>query len=274
MSWFDSVVSGVGSLFSGDNSIGGTLVSTVVTGYALNKVSKSLEKAQSEVKSGASSPSVTTTTDAAGNKRTVVATDFGQLLTFPANQDNKVPVLYGTAYVPGVVTDAVMSATRQEMTYVVTICETTGQTNLGQGTQSHITFDEVLWNNNRIVFKADGITAESTVDNGGNVDTNVDGLIKVYCYNNGSHYSTSPAGYTAAQSVAYDIVPNWTPFYTMDGLVFVVVKVTYNKTKGVTGIPNMSFKLTNTMNKPGDCIYDYMTNTRYGAGIPAEDIYV
>lgn len=274
MGWFDSVVSGVGSLFSGDNSIGGTLVSTVVTGYALNKVSKSLEKAQSEVSSGASSPSVTTTTDAAGNKRTVVATDFGQLLTFPANQDNKVPVLYGTAYVPGVVTDAVMSATRQEMTYVVTICETTGQTNLGQGTQSHITFDEVLWNNNRIVFKADGITAESTVDNGGNVDTNVDGLIKVYCYKNGSHYSTSPAGYTAAQSVAYDIVPNWTPFYTMDNLVFVVVKVTYNKTKGVTGIPNMSFKLTNSMNQPGDCIYDYMTNTRYGAGIPAEDIYV
>lgn len=270
MSWLDSIVDGVGSLFGG-NSTAGNLLSTAVTGYALYKVSKSTEKA-SETKT--SSSGAVTTTDSAGNKRTVVPTDFGQLLTFPANQDNKIPVLYGTAYVPGVITEAVMSADRQTMTYVVTICTTTGQTNLGQGTQSVISFDEVLWSNNKITFDTDGVTAKSTTDAGGNVDTNVDGLIKVYCYNNGSHHSVSPAGYTAAQTVAYDIVPNWTPLYTMDGLVFVVVKVTYNKTKGVTGIPNMSFKMSNTMTQPGDCIYDYMTNTRYGAGIPAEDIYV
>jgi hypothetical protein len=33
----------------------------------------------------------------------------------------------------------------------------------------------------------------------------------------------------------------------------------------------MRFKIQNSMTLPGDCIYDYMTNTRYGAGIdPAE----
>jgi hypothetical protein len=26
------------------------------------------------------------------------------------------------------------------------------------------------------------------------------------------------------------------------------------------------------MNKPGDVLYDYMTNERYGAGIPAAEI--
>jgi len=28
------------------------------------------------------------------------------------------------------------------------------------------------------------------------------------------------------------------------------------------------------MDQPGDVLYDYMTNTRYGAGIPVEDIDV
>jgi hypothetical protein len=26
------------------------------------------------------------------------------------------------------------------------------------------------------------------------------------------------------------------------------------------------------MTLPGDCVFDYMTNTRYGAGIPKEEI--
>jgi hypothetical protein len=54
--------------------------------------------------------------------------------------------------------------------------------------------------------------------------------------------------------------------------VFAIVKITYTKDKGVSGVPNMQFSLTNSMSLPGDCIYDYMTNTRYGAGIAASDI--
>jgi len=55
--------------------------------------------------------------------------------------------------------------------------------------------------------------------------------------------------------------------------VFVAIKMNYNKDKGLTRIPTFRFKLTNTMTMPGDCIYDYMTNTRYGAGIDATEIY-
>jgi 1-deoxy-D-xylulose 5-phosphate reductoisomerase len=58
----------------------------------------------------------------------------------------------------------------------------------------------------------------------------------------------------------------------MNNLVFAIVEVTYNKTKNVTSLPNMSFAIQNSMTMPGDCLWDYMTNTRYGAGIPASEI--
>lgn len=253
MGWFDSITSGIGSLFGGNSVLGG-ITSAVITGYALKKVSDSVSKATSE-----------TTT------KTVVATDFGSLVTITASQDNKIPVLYGTAYVPGIITEAVMSADRQTMTYVFTICEKTGNTI--DGAPSTISFDEILWNGNKINFDADGITALSTIDSGGNVDTNIAGLVKIYCYNDGSSNSTSPVGYNAITSWAYQQVTNWNSSFTMDNLVFVVVKVTYNKTKGVTGVPALTFKLRNSMNQPGDCMYDYMTNARYGCGILPEDIY-
>jgi hypothetical protein len=59
----------------------------------------------------------------------------------------------------------------------------------------------------------------------------------------------------------------------MSNLVFAVVRLTYDSDKGVTSIPNMQVRVKNTMTLPGDCVYDYMTNTRYGAGIPPGEIY-
>lgn len=256
MSWYDSIVSGIGSLFGGKSVLGG-VVSSVITGYALNKVQQSISK---------------DTAKNSSTTRTVTATDFGQLITLPSNQDNKIPVLYGTAYVPGVITDAVMSADRQTMSYVVTLCECTGQTI--SGAQSQISFNEILWNGNKIQFDTDGVTALSTIDSGGNVDTNIAGLVKVYCYKRGSSQSASPAGYTAATTWAYQQVPNWNSSYSMDDLAFIVVTVKYDKTKGVVGLPNLLVKMTNSMNQPGDCMYDFMTNTRYGCSIKPEDIYL
>lgn len=58
----------------------------------------------------------------------------------------------------------------------------------------------------------------------------------------------------------------------MDDLVFAIVKITYSKDKGMNRLPNMQFTITNSMKLPGDCLYDYMTSTRYGAAIPAADI--
>jgi hypothetical protein len=62
-------------------------------------------------------------------------------------------------------------------------------------------------------------------------------------------------------------MPGWDSAKTMDQLIFAVVELTYDKTKGVTALGKWNFEITNTMTQPGDCLYDYMTNTRYGVGI-------
>jgi hypothetical protein len=59
----------------------------------------------------------------------------------------------------------------------------------------------------------------------------------------------------------------------MNNLIFAVVEVNYSLDKGITNLPNMTFTITNSMSQPGDVIYDYMRNTRYGAAIPVEEIY-
>ena len=58
----------------------------------------------------------------------------------------------------------------------------------------------------------------------------------------------------------------------MNNLAFVLVSIVYNAEKNLTGLGNMQFKVTNTMKQPGDVLFDYMTNARYGAGIPEAEI--
>jgi hypothetical protein len=267
MGWFDDAVDavkGVSSFFN-ENKVLGSLLSTVITGYSLYKVTDSISKDNEASNSSSSGSSGT------GAARPI-PTDFGQPIQIPANQDNKIPVFYGNAVVGGIVTEAVMSNNRQTMTYVITICEKTGATNLGAGADSVISFEKIYWNDQLVTFQSDGITASYLTNSVGDVDPNVDGLVKIWCYNNGSGFSTSPVGYSAASTVAYNNVPNWDSNFTMNGLVFVVVQITYNKARQVTGLPTMKFHLKNTLEQPGDVIYDYMTNTRYGAGIAPGDI--
>ena len=58
----------------------------------------------------------------------------------------------------------------------------------------------------------------------------------------------------------------------MENLLFAVVEINYNREKGLTQLGTWNFEIENDMNKPGDVMYDYMTNTTYGAGIHEDDI--
>jgi hypothetical protein len=92
-------------------------------------------------------------------------------------------------------------------------------------------------------------------------------------YRNGSTSGVVPAGYSGSVPNAYSVVPSWTSAWSMTGLAFAVVRVEYNKEKGITGVGNMRFDAESSMTFPGDVLYDQMTNTKYGAGIPAGEIY-
>ena len=262
MSWLDdivdfgsSVVSGVGSFF-GSNSLGSNVLKSVLTGVALNKVTNSINKSNDSVKDAKTAP-----------------VDPGVRIQTKASTEQKIPVLYGTATFGGSLIDARMTSNNKIMYYCYALCENTG-TMLSTGGASSISFNTVYWNDQRIVFKADAITADYMVDRNGTIDKSINDLVKVYLYRSGSGSSSQAftTGTSGTQANAYSIVPGWDSTWTLDNLAFMVVRVEYNKEKGITGIANMTVNMANSMTMPGDVLYDMMTNTRYGAGIAPADI--
>jgi len=205
--------------------------------------------------------------------QTTFVADYGVREQIDPDTETKIPVVYGTAFVGGAITDAFMSEDNQTMWYCMTLSEKTGII-YGTGQPSVINFEAVYWNETQVNFNTNGITAKSLSDDSGNNSEDINGLVEFYFYNNGSTSPAKLSGYSNGNTrPAWEIMPNWTTSHTMNELVFVIIKVTYNKEKNITGLGNMQFKLRNTMNQPGDCLYDYMTNTRYGAGITPEEIY-
>lgn len=257
MSWFDDLLDyGSQALdwFTG-NSVGASIARTASTGYALNRVTNSINKTESK----------STTTAAA-------AKDTGVRVQVNPDTEYKVPVVYGTATLGGAITDAYLTDDHQTMYYVITICEKTGYTNLGQGAASTFTFKKIFWDDNQLVFGSDGVSVTGWIDRTGVLSNAIGGQIKVYCYAGSSTLGVKPAGFTGPIPNAYAVMPGWTSLHNMNDLVFAIVQVTYSREKSVTGLGNMRFQIQNSMTNPGDCLYDYMTNTRYGAGIAPSEI--
>ena len=251
MSFIDSIV-GFGKKalgFVGGSSIGGQLARTALLGYALNRVAASAQKANQQQ-------------------------DKGTQLTLDPDTEHSVPVLYGEGYVTGKITDAVLAPNNFDMWVCFTLCERTG--NLINGTPSAISFKEIYVDGMRLGFKDNGTTVSTIWDDSGNNSEQWADLIEVYPYSGGSaspvSFYTESAGNTLP---AYNIMPGWTTTDTMNDLVFCIMKFRYNseQNRKLTSIGReIKFRLKNTMTEPGDCLYDYMTNTRYGAGIPAAEI--
>lgn len=257
MSFLDSVLDfGKSALgFLTGNSIGGSLARTALTGYALNKVTNSITKENAVTES----------------KRI----DPGVRLQVNPSPEHRIPVVYGTALIGGIITDAVLTNNDQTMYFVLTICERTGNTNLGQGAASTFGFKNIYWDGNRLSFQSDAVTVSGWTDRTGTVDTSANGKIKIWCYGGNSTTPVAPSPYTPSSALpnAYSIMPGWTANHTMNDLVFAVIRVDYDAENNIKNLGNVKFEIVNSMNQPGDCLYDYMTNTRYGAGIPDTEIY-
>lgn len=186
--------------------------------------------------------------------------------------DNTVPVVYGQAFIGAKIIDAVLSADNQTMWYAMVLCEQTG-TLMSTGNPSVITVNEIYWNQSKVNFNTDGITAKSLSDESGNVSEDINGLVKFYVFSGDSTKPSSIGSVTTSNTLpAYSLFPNWTSSHMCRDLVFVLVRVEYNATKQITGLGSLEFKVNNTMTLPGDCINDYMTNAVYGAGIKPEEI--
>lgn len=257
MSFLDDLVDFGSSALDwlGSNSIGSSLARTALTGYALNQVTSSINK------------------DNEAAKNTTNAVDPGVRLQVSPDTEYRIPLVYGNATLSGTVTDAVMTSDNKTMYYCIAICEKTGAVNLGAGSASTFTFVDVYWDDARLIFHTDGQTVSGFVDKANNFCSDYDGKIKIWCFAGNSTMPVVPQNYSnTSLANAYTIMPNWTTAHMMSDLVFAIIKVDYDATAGVKGLGTVKFNITNSMNQPGDCLYDYMTNQRYGAGIDPTEI--
>lgn len=253
---------------TGKGTLGGLAISAITaftSGSSNNSVKLGNESTQEKV--------FTTETT-----RTTIGADLSKVST-----NNAIPVVYGTTWLPGIVTDVQPGTDGCSMYYVITLCETTGTILSASGAASTITVDRVQWKDYQITFASNGHTSANLyypyVDgplSTSSINSELAGKIDVYAYNGGSANGTN-IRYGAGSGTAADartIVPNWGSNHTMSDLVFVVIRIDYTDGQDLKGVSDFKFQVTNTMKKPGDVLYDYMTNTRYGAGIPASEIDV
>lgn len=190
----------------------------------------------------------------------------------PPAGDNKLPVVYGTAFVGGIVTDLSISADNQNIYYVLALAEVTN-TETG-GTPDTITFGNVYWGGKRCVF--DGTDTTSVVglldESTGITDTTVAGKINIYLYKNGSNNGANTTQSAIQVMSQPGLTYTWDANKLMTNCAFAIVHLKYSASANVTGLQQTRFQITNSRHKPGECMLDYWTSTRYGAAIPLSQI--
>jgi hypothetical protein len=193
--------------------------------------------------------------------------DVGNRQQIPPATDNKVPVVYGEAWIGGTIIDLSISENNQELYYVLALSEVTGN---GSDT---ITFGDAYWGGKKVTFKADGFTVASLTDeSSGVVDTTVDGRMQFYFYNNGSFSPTNSTQNAISLMQTSGLIYTWDADKLMTDTAFVIIHLTYSQTANVRGIEQTRFQLTNSRSSTGDVFYDYLTNEVYGGAIPVGQV--
>lgn len=177
--------------------------------------------------------------------------------------DNKIGIAYGRNFMSGPITDVAISNQNNTMHYCITLSEFVAG--------STYTLNQTYWGDRRLNFTAHNVTSYYDA----NATTREDwaNKIRVRIYAGGTA-SSNQVFPTSSKVAATTMMPHWTDTtnYTMEGLVFVMMEVDYDAENSLTGLGAMSFDITNSMNNPGEVLFDYMTNTRYGAGLANADI--
>lgn len=197
----------------------------------------------------------------------------GNRQQLPPAGDNKIPVVYGSAYTGGIITDMSISQNNQDIYWVISLCEVTN-TESG-GTPDEITFGNVYWGGKKVIFsttagqlyKVTGLQDEST----GEIQ-DVAGYMDIWLYKNGSsnpaNSSTNAISVMSTAGLEY----TWDGSKLMSNCAFAIVHIKYSQSRNLTGLSQTRFQVTNSRTNTGDCFLDYFTSTRYGAAIPLANI--
>ena len=190
---------------------------------------------------------------------------IGNRVQLPPSTDNKIGVVYGTAYMKPIIIDAKISTDQQKMWYVMAFSEAMDSDSVGT-----FSFGDIYWGDKKLNFDAtDRTKVVSWTNSDGTTETQPAGFINVYLYRDGSDVptNTTQKAYEVLASDQIAEANRWNSSKKMTKLVFAIIEVKFNQDAGITGIAEITATVTNTLTKPGSVIKDYLTNTRYGAGL-------
>ena len=199
----------------------------------------------------------------------------GNRVQMPPSTDNKIPVVYGSAYMKPCIIDAKISQDQKTMWHVLCYSEAMESDDIGT-----FSFGDIYWGDKKLIFDPENPTnVTGWVTSDGQEEDQPKGLIKIFLYRDGSlkPLNTELKAYEVLSGVTGQGIvaeQQWTEMHTMNKLVFMIVQVTYDAEKGITGLPDMTAVINNTLTKPGSVIKDYLTNDRYGANLPLSAINV
>lgn len=199
--------------------------------------------------------------------------DPGNRQQVPPATDNKLPVVYGSAYVGGTIIDLSISHDNKAIYYVLALSEVTNS-EYGN-TPDVFSFGNVYWGGKKVIFKSDGYTVAGLLDEStGVTDTTVENLMHFYFYRNGSYQPTN-TNRTAIQIMSVDgLIYKWDSSKLMSNCAFVIIGLDYSRDANITGLQQTRFQVINPRKNPGDCFLDYFRSTRYGAALPLSSINV
>ena len=193
----------------------------------------------------------------------------GNRQQIPPAGDNKIPVVYGSAYVGGIITDMSISEDNQDIYWVIALSEVTN-TESG-GTPDNITFGNIYWGGKKVIFGS-GAAVTGLLDESTGETQDITGYMDIWLYSNGSNNPTNTSTSAIDVMNSTGLVYTWNATKLMSNTVFAIVHVKYNQDRNLISLNQTRFQITNSRTAPGDCFLDYFTSTRYGAAIPVANI--
>jgi hypothetical protein len=186
----------------------------------------------------------------------------------PPAGDNKLSLVYGTAYLGGVVVDMSITSDNQDIYWVMALCEVTN-TETG-GTPDVFSFGNIYWGGKKCVFS--GSSVVGLLDESTGETQDITGYMDIYLYNNGSSSPTNTVSSAITVMNASGLVYTWSDTKLMSNTVFAIVHMKYSQSRNLVSLNQTRFQVTNARSAPGDCFLDYLSSTRYGAAIPTDQI--
>lgn len=199
--------------------------------------------------------------------------DSGVRQQVPPSSTNSIPVVYGDAWMGGTFVDAVLTIDQQAMYYVMAI------SNISPNGQFTYDTTKFYYGDRLITFDVTDTTkVVSLTDGAGNVDTKINGNLFINLYTSTTAgvitnvTGTSPSTFMGGADIAAGL--RWTGTRQMNGLAFAIIKLIYNRDAGTTSLQPVTFKVKHALNgtglaKPGDVLFDYLTQNYGGAVLPA-----